>query len=197
MDNFKKYIYGIGLAFLLLSSASVLPFYRLIFGCIESWYLWVFIGYSFIIFPLALYRLLKLFKIDYSALFWTGVFSLAFYILAYHMSNRIALEEIRNSGGIVKIATIIEKYSSIQSAESISIMYSSEKEEIEAKYQIPKDVYNNLEVGDTILIVYSVKCSKWNLPYDLMPTLSERQKYKHGIRVAGDNNSLEESSNRK
>jgi|SRR5690554_1504581 len=176
----KTYSIIISLSISLISSGLILPFYRLIFPCNDRWYVWVLVGYAFLAFPLSLYRLLKLFKIDYSATFWTVVATLIFFIFSFHESNRIALEEIKNNGGIGIIAIITDKYSSVKSGASIDIKYETDKCEIKAEYNISRDIYNKLKIGDTILIVYALRCPEWNLPFNYFPSRMDKEKYLDG-----------------
>jgi len=47
--------------------------------------------------------------------------------------------------------------------ESISYIYNVNNENISLKYNCSKEIYNKLAIGDTILIVYSLRCPEWNL----------------------------------
>ncbi|MGQ1911527.1 hypothetical protein ACT3CE_17300 [Marinifilum sp. RC60d5] len=170
-------------AFLIIISAIMLIYYRILFPCNNKWYVLLLLGISFISFPISLNRFLKLFKINYSNIFWTIVISLALFFYSFNKSNDIAISEIKENGGVVKVAVVYKRYSSIQSSESISIKYIVEGKSISAKYNCSKSIYNQLVVGDTILIVYSLKCPEWNLPFNYFPTSKDILQCKEGCLI--------------
>lgn len=179
--NKNTFLFKIGSILLLLVSALLIIFYRVLFPCNnQEWYIIIAIVLAFVLFPVSLYRLLKLFKVEYSRWFWTGIISLALYFYAFHKGNNQILDDIKVNGGVVKTAVVYKRYSSIQSSESISVTYKVGEKNINAKYNCSKDIYNRLVVGDTILVVFPLQCPDRNLPYNYFPTTKEIRQCKEG-----------------
>jgi len=153
---------------------------RLLFPCEDNWLYFGVWLISFISVPLLLYYLLKSNNVDEIRWFWTLIAILFLSVYSFYSDNNIALNEIKKNGGVVKPAVIYKRYSSIKTSESISINYDVGGKRVSAKYNCSKDVYNRLFVGDTILVIYSLRCSEWNLPFNYFPTIEEIQQCKNG-----------------
>ena len=176
----KQLIFNVGLIIILGIFVAIIIGRRLIFPCGGNWMLFGAWLFSFISFPLLLYYLLKINNVDESRWFWTGITFLILAFYTFHKENDIALKDIKKNGGVVTIAVVHDKYSSIQSGESISCTYNVDNENISLKYNCSKEIYNKLDINDTILIVYSLRCLEWNLPFDYFPTPKEIQQCKEG-----------------
>jgi hypothetical protein len=180
MMSRKGIFLNIGIVMMICILASIIIGRRLLFPCDSNWLFWGIWLFSYVSFPFLLFHLLKVNGIDESRWFWTIIALLFISIYSFHKENDIALKEIKKNGGIVKTAVVYKRYSSVKSSESISIIYEAEGRTVTAKYNCSKEIYESLIVGDTILIVYSLRCPNWNLPYNYFPTPKEIQEVKQG-----------------
>ncbi len=180
MMSKKQLLFNVSLVIILGAFVTIIIGRRLIFPCEGNWLFFGIWLFSFISFPLLFYYLLKKNNVDESRWFWTVITLLVLSAYTFHKENGVVQKEIKKNGGVVTFAIVYKKYSSIQSAESIYCVYSANDEDISLQYNCSKEIYNKLAVGDTILIVYSLRCSKWNLPFDYFPSSKEIQQCKNG-----------------
>jgi hypothetical protein len=176
----KGLLINLGLVLIIITSAIILAFNRLVLPC-GSWAflpIWIL---SFILFPVSLFYFLKRNKkVEYSKSFWVIVLSLALYYYSFNESNKIAKKDIENNGGVVKVAVIYNRYSNVNTPGTIYINYEVENEIKSAQYVCGKEIYKSLSKGDTILIIYSLRCSDWNLPFNYFPSPKEINQCKEG-----------------
>lgn len=134
----------------------------------------------YISFPIVLYKMLKLNRVE-AAFFWSAsVYIICFPILIYYCNIRVC-NEIDIYGGTITIAVITNKNSTVYNSSNIEGRYTTQQNIECAFYEKNSDVYNGRNVGDTILIVYSNKNVEWYKIYKWFPTHEEIQKYKDGI----------------
>lgn len=183
MMSKKRMFLNISIVVTLCILATIIIGRRLLFPCDSNWlFFWIWL-FSFVSFPILLFYLLKFNNVDESRWFWTIIALLFISIYSFHKENDIALKEIKKNGGVVKTAVIYNRYSSIQSSESISVTYKIGEKSVNAKYNCSKEIYNKLVIDDTILVVYSLQCPDWNLPYKYFPTTREIRQCKDGCLI--------------
>ncbi len=180
MMSKQRVFLNIGIIAVLCIITCIIIGRRLLFPCDSNWLFFGIWLFSYVSFPIVLFHLLKVNNIDESRWFWTIIALLFISIYSFHKESDIALKEIKRNGGVVKTAVVYERYSSIKSSESISIIYEADGRTITAIYNCSREIFENLIIGDTVLIVYSLRCPDWNLPYNYFPTPKEIQHAKQG-----------------
>ncbi len=160
--------------------------YRLLFPCETNILYDCILYFSIILFPILLYYLFKINNVAGSKDFWTGIIFL--FIIGYSIitSTDIALNDIRKNGGVIKVAVIYDKYVSVRNPYEIYYTYNIGEKKSEGSNICSKYEYERLDIGDTILIIHSLRCPSWDLLYNYFPTKDEIKKCKDGCLVKGD-----------
>ena len=88
--------------------------------------------------------------------------------------------EIEEFGGVVIPVVVNDKHASIKSSEWVKCQYEVDGNVYSSKIYCDIEVYNKITIGDTILIIYSIRCPERNLLYKFFPTSKEIAKFKNG-----------------
>ncbi len=134
----------------------------------------------YILLPIVLYKLLKLNRVE-AAFFWSaGIYITCFPILIYYCDIRVC-NEIDMFGGTITIGVITDKNSTVYNSSNIEGHYTTQQNIECSFYEKNSEVYNDKNIGDTILVVYSNKNVEWYKIYKWFPNHDEIQKHRNGV----------------
>ena len=151
-----------------------------IFNCDVQFFFIIIIAYLLLL-PLLLHKVIEL--VYKKKLHKPTFFIIAFFILIYignKNMNSSFKSKINRYGGIVKLATVKDKYSYYNTPNNVFVESIIEGEIKNSKFPVSKNIYNKLHVRDSIMLVYSIICNDWIMPYDLTPSPELIQQCKDG-----------------
>jgi len=175
----KRSIKNILLVLVLIATGILMLFRRELFPC-GSNITTIIIGVLYIsLFPYALFLLLKSNNVEGRLFFgWIS------YNCIRHTNSKKATKlfnlRYRKNGGLAKPAIIYKKYANIKTPGTVHVNYSADGEIKSAQFICGDENYKALSIGDTIMVVYSLRCSDWALPLDYFPTHEKLSQCKEG-----------------
>jgi hypothetical protein len=175
----KRGIKNVLLVLVLVAVGILMLFRRELFPC-GSNITTIIIGVLYIsLFPYALFLLLKSNNVE-GRLFWIGLVTIALGILTVKKQQNFLTSDIEKNGGLAKPAIIYKKYANIKTPGTVHVNYSADGELKSAQFICGDENYKALSIGDTIMVVYSLRCSDWALPLDYFPTHEKLSQCKEG-----------------
>lgn len=145
------------------------------FPCESDMILWPFM----FVFIVLLFFFFKRIGFEYP-LVWMLFVLIIFLILSLNKSTQNALIDIRQYGGMIKPAVVYKKSFTRKSARTIYVRFLSISGERQTTFFCEKEDYKNITLGDTIFVIYSIRCHNNTLLYSLFPTQEEKKKCKNG-----------------
>ncbi len=181
MKKVKSWIEVLIITFLGIISlffVFLIYFYPLIFGCFDI-ILYIIVLFI-IIFPIFMYTLLRKIWFEYWSKEIIGFFVIFIFIISYNRFNNFINFQIEKNGGIITPAIVIEKYSYYNTPNKMEVAYEINKSKNHHNFTVDNELYNSINIGDTVLIIYSSLCISWERVYDFTPTYDLIQECKEG-----------------
>ena len=177
-------IIDITLLVIWIITTLLLYFQRKIFPCGLN-YLGIILIIFLVIMALILNLLLKRNKVQNNRFYIVAFATLFLGVISVKNFQKNTIQDLIQDGGGVTTASVYEKFAYYNSPYKIYVKYFVDGTITKKSYACEKEVYNSISVKDTILLVYSIKCSDRSIPYKYFPTSEEIERCKDGCYYLG------------
>jgi hypothetical protein len=164
---------------------------HLLFPCNKNTISIIFSIASIIIFAFLSNELFKLFKLHYEKTFFVGLLTIILLIISIAREKKHYSLLIKNNGGIIRPAIVTKKHDSYKSSPTIYYDYKTDDNLCSGQYSVVKEskyglameddnLYNKININDTVLIIHPIFCPIKSFLFKMFPTPQEIDRCKDG-----------------
>jgi hypothetical protein len=109
-----------------------------------------------------------------------GIVTLAYFAIILKISNKNEIDDLKENGGIVISAEIVDKLPSQKSSQRLAVNFISNNQIDRKSIKVKVEDFKRKKRGDTVLLLYSPTCRSTNIAYDLYPSKADIKKCLNG-----------------